>query len=83
MKTEINDFLDFLENEWSLNLVYDHSDLVDSYLKSINSEPQIEARSVKENEQTKEVCPLCQSDDTFSIELVHTKCRSCSCQWTN
>lgn len=81
METELIDFLnEVMDNVevprrlrlWALELK-----------SSINSEPQIEAQSVKENEQTKEVYPLCQSDDTFSIELVHTKCRSCSCQWTN
>lgn len=31
----------------------------------------------------KDTCPFCESDDLFSFELRHTKCRKCNERWTN
>jgi ribosomal protein L37AE/L43A len=35
---------------------------------------------LKENN---EKCPFCSSEDVFSFELKHSKCRKCNEQWTN
>jgi hypothetical protein len=31
----------------------------------------------------KDICPLCGSEDLFSFELTHTKCRNCKESFTN
>ena len=46
-----------IKSDWDKTKEWDKiGPTVHEFLKSINSEPQIEARSVRENEQKKEVC---------------------------
>jgi hypothetical protein len=56
MRKELIDFADWMKANYRPHKMYNSKQLVDLYLKSINSKASDETRSVTDNEQTKKTC---------------------------
>jgi hypothetical protein len=73
----LNEFTNFNKDKLVLCKVSDGIELaIDLAIE------QIKKRKLEFIWQT-DKCPFCESEDLFSVELRHTKCRNCDEQWTN
>ena len=83
MEKELIDFKNWVKNTRSKGMSELISNMINDYLKSINSTRRSERRAIGSNSKAKEICPFCQSNKIHSFTLIHSKCKDCKITWTN
>jgi hypothetical protein len=77
-RQELIDFLEFRDKViWESNEYTENENIVDLYVKSINSDP-IEPRAIEGNEQEQEVCEKCGKNYMPRLFKPLTICDSCA-----
>ena len=80
MRQELIDFAVWIASGHDGIYPGEEAELVDEYLKSINS-AQVETPSVGENEQARKICPSCESGDCTIIRIPMNRCNECGVEW--
>jgi len=84
LQQELIDFAKWVKINFDFNTLSDINALVDTYLKSINSNSDCERRAIGSNEAKKECCPNCevQGDAVHEINDKVWRCDHCDYLWT-
>lgn len=80
MSEKLKMFIELLSKHCKINQSSFTSNEIHTILNAVNEYEKLNGETL---ESEKSVCPACSSDDTFRVQLIHSKCRKCDTRWTN